>query len=443
LEGASVAFCLFHPSTWRKRAVSIITEDKRRSRSKQGKHKAGGLPGEVEAALARERTPESKPVCPPSLSEYIEYAKELFRVPEWTERTLTGEEYTETVTRAVKDFGIAEEDIESISESHNEIGAEGPYGFIVTTDNSYTNNYGYGHLYHELKGPVNYKRIDTIKNLKGGRKRLYIYDLGLLDERDVYQWFADLVNRQNNTGAALISPEGKQVLSQNGRFCNKRGKRSIQIQKAFKEGIGEVLDCILLTLTTHEEEVLQFMPENTNLLPVQFATITIGSWVSKFINSLRQFQRVRGIPWEFVGWVIEFQKNGYPHIHMIFRGKWIGDVREIAKLWPYCEPQGVDYMNKAKYEKKLRSEGKLKPGHHTSNIRLINYITSYVSKCGKAVIIKEEDKRKTVNVHKGYAWLAFIGGRMFNIAREYKKEKQAKEKKEGWKYKGLEIIIKA
>jgi hypothetical protein len=328
------------------------------------------------------------------------------------------------------------------------------YGFIVTTDNSYT--YGYEYLYEIISAQdrIYYNKINNIKELKSGKKRIYLYDLGLIEEKEIYWWFADLVNRQTNTGASLISPSGERVIAQNGRFCNKKGKRSSHIKRVFKEGIGEITDCILLTLTTHEKEVRKFMPENTNLTPVQYATIMIGKWISGFLNRLRQFQRVRGIPWEFVGWTIEFQEgdekihhndplkmcNGFPHVHMIFRGKWIGDIGEIAKLWPYCEPQGVDYMNKAKYERKLRSQGKLKAGKHVSGIRLINYVTAYVSKCSRAVIVKGEGKDKMIGVHKGYAWLAFSGGRMFNVAREYKKEKEVKEKKGGWKYEGREVV---
>lgn len=373
----------------------------------------GGLQGVAVPPLGRRQKPLSKPACRPALQEWIDCADDLFH------------------------------------------GKGGFYGFIVTKDNLHSDSYGYDRLYEKVKRRVDYEKINTIKELKGRKKRLYAYELGLIRENEVYEWFADLVNRQNNTGARLISPEGKEIIAQNGRFCNKRGKRSIHIQKVFKEGIGEISDCILLTLTTHENEVRSVMPENTNLKPVQFATMEVGKWISYFLRRLRQYQKNRGIAWEFVGWTLEFQEgeekgpeghhgdhlkmhNGFPHVHMIFKGKWIGSIEEIASLWPYCEAQGVDYMNKAKYERKLRAEGKLKPWEHVSGIHLINYVTSYVSKCSKAVIMREKD----IYGHKGYAWLAYSGGRMFNVAREYKREKNPdlqKDDKGGWEYGGVQV----
>lgn len=334
----------------------------------------------------------------------------------------------------------------------------GPYGFIVTTHNLHSESYGYESLYHRILGRVDYHRINSIKDLRGGKKRIYLYDIGLIEEKEVYEWFDNMVYRQNNEGAGLINSEGERIISQGGRFCNKKGKRSIKLQKQFKEGIGEISDCILLTLGTHDKEVIQFMPDNTNMLPVQYATVMIGQWITYFLRRLRQFQKNRGLAWEFVGWALEFQQgdekvhkknhelmcNGFPHVHMIFRGRWIGNIQEIAKLWPYCEPQGVDYMDKAKYERKLRSQGKLKPGQHVSGIRLINYVTAYVSKCSKAVIAKGDGLKKVVDVHKGYAWLAFCGGRMYNVARTYRKVKDKKvladlqeEKEVVWKYEGV------
>jgi len=329
---------------------------------------------------------------------------------------------------------------QEIFKVEKERGVSGPdqrvsYGFIYTTDNCPQRIYGYKSLYHKISGHINFDRINTIKELKGGRKRLYIYDLGLLEEKEVYHWFNELVFTQNNSPFPLKSEtSGEIIFLFQGRFCNRKGKRSAHIQNIFKQGIGEISDCILLTLTTHEKEVISFMPDNTNLLPVQFATVNIGRWVSRFVKSLRQYQVRNGIPWSFVGWTLEFQENGYPHGHLIFKGKWIGDIKAIAALWRYSEPQGVDYMNKAKYEQELRDKGKLLLGKHVSGIRLINYITAYVSKCSKAV--------NQEGVHKGYAWLAFSGGRLFNVAREYKKQRAVNSGVSDWVPFGKMVVEK-
>lgn len=383
-----------------------------------------GLQGNAgEPSHARKQLPISKPACSPALEGWVQEANQVFN------------------------------------------------GFIVSNNNSYTdeitNQYGYEHLYEAIRRKPDVRKIDEIKGLRGREARLIAHEFGFVRDRDIYEWFADLVHRQNNKGVSLRSPEGRQIMALNGRFCNRKGRRSIQVQKVFKEGIGEISDCILLTLTTHEKEVIKVMPENGNMTPCQFATCNIGSWVSGFINRFRQYQKVREIPWEFVGWTIEFQEgdeklhkkdplkmhNGFPHAHMIFRGKWIGKIHEIAKLWPYCADNGVDYMDKKKYEKKLRDQGKLAPGGHVSGIRLVNYVTAYVSKCSKAVVVRDGQ----VYVHKGYAWLAYTGGRMFNVAREYKRSGEVKkdcEKQEktfqqkyqkkvlkgGWQYEGVQLL---
>lgn len=71
---------------------------------------------------------------------------------------------------------------------------------------------------------------------------------------------------------------------------------------------------------------------------------------------------------------------------------------------------------------------------------MINYVTAYVSKCSKAVVVKGKD----VYVHKGYAWLAFMGGRMFSVTREYRREKtrisEEVQDSEKWNYQGVAVI---
>jgi len=162
------------------------------------------------------------------------------------------------------------------------------------------------------------------------------------------------------------------------------------------------------------------MSKNTNMDPVVFSILHIGAWTRNFLVKLRKYQERHGIDWRYIGWVLEFQQNGFPHIHILMAGDWLGNIKEIAALWPYSEPEGVDYMNRAKLKKKLRLKD-------VDPLRVANYIAGYVSQ-GAAAVVKQGDKigkgrnPKTWQgepaIHRGYAWLAYFGGRIFNLAHE-------------------------
>ena len=169
------------------------------------------------------------------------------------------------------------------------------------------------------------------------------------------------------------------------------------------------------------------MPDNTNLLPVQYAICNIGRWLRYFLKRLMQYQKTQGISWEYVGYVLEFQKNGYPHAHIIFRGNYLGDIKKIAGLWPYCAPQGIDYSDRKKYERQLRKEGKLGYGH-VKGIALVNYVCAYVGKAKNGV-------DKELGVHRSYAWMWFAHTREFNVSHRYRSDKENNKPKRNWTFK--------
>jgi hypothetical protein len=111
----------------------------RRSIPNQGKQLAGGSPRRVEGPLTPERRRESDPACPPSviLEEYVEEAKKVFGV-----------------------------DICEPEEPRS-----GSYGFIDTTSNCSQDSYGYSSLYYKRKGSLNINRINTIREVFGGRRQ--------------------------------------------------------------------------------------------------------------------------------------------------------------------------------------------------------------------------------------------------------------------------------
>jgi hypothetical protein len=113
------------------------------------------------------------------------------------------------------------------------------YGFIVTKDNLLSDSsYGYESLYCNISGRVDYDIVNSIRRVRGGKQRLFLYELGVINEEYVYSWFDNLVYRQNNESIKMENGQGGVIDVQSGRFCNKRGKRSVKIQKVFKEGIG-------------------------------------------------------------------------------------------------------------------------------------------------------------------------------------------------------------
>jgi hypothetical protein len=238
--------------------------------------------------------------------------------------------------------------------------------------------------------------------------RLYFFENGMIEEKDVYAWFDDLVFRQNNQSVVIDTAEGKKAIENLSGRWNKKRPFGYQIRKRLKQVCQKLENPILLTLTLSDKKIIPLMPFNTNMDPVIFAIFMIGKWIQSFEDTFYKFQKRKKIDWSMIGWAIEPQKennNGFPHVHMIFDGKWLGDIREIEKLWGLGS---VDYLDKKKLVKRY-------PGRKISSLRVANYLTKYVSKSGKAV--------SDEGVNKFYAWVAYFGARLFAV----KKPKKVKD----------------
>lgn len=313
----------------------------------------------------------------------------------------------------------------------NKLHAEGmasslQYGLVVVTSHNLLSDtvqksYGYDNLYYsvdKLKKGIPVNKLDAINHNKSRSSRLYAYDVGWFNEHDVYCWFNDLVFRQNNTFRPIKNENGTT------RLVKARGRWSVDlpggrmVEKRLQEKLEGIENPILLTLTTHEPLIEAIMPNNTNLLPVEWAICNIGTWISIFLKALRQYQKNRGLDWRYYGWVLEFQENGFPHVHIIFSGSWIGRISDISGLWPYCAENGVDLSDRKKLTKKFKKMGK-----DFSPLRLPSYVAKYVTKGFNAV--------SGLGVNKSYAWLAFSGGRIFNLAQPKRKTKNENTEQEG------------
>ena len=268
--------------------------------------------------------------------------------------------------------------------------------------------HGWSDLYfplEKLRIEKRYKAIQGIRWVRKRESRLWLFEHNVIDERDVYAWFYDLVWRQNNQAVVIETDEGKRSFEDFSGRWNKKRPWGYQVRKRLKGVLENIKNPLLLTLTLSDKRIFPLMPINTNLDVVSFSIKEIGGWVREFGKRLFMYQQRRKIDWQFKGWVLEFQKEnnrGFPHVHMIFAGNWIGRINEIQELWAFGS---VDLTTKKDLKKRY-------PGRNFDGIRLANYLTKYVSKSSLA-ITKE-------GVHKGYAWLAFTGGRVFSVKHEKK-----------------------
>ena len=244
---------------------------------------------------------------------------------------------------------------------------------------------------------------------------LWLYEHGVISESGVYAIFADTFMRQNLPIVIGKDAEKKVIDNYSARF-NRSRAAGYHVRKRMKNQSTYAENPIMVTLTISREKIEPLMPNNTNLDPVMFSIWNIGSWIRDFQRRLFMYQQRREIKWSFLGWVLEFQgekedteerkylNRGYPHPHIIYDSKWMGDIREIQELWSYGI---VELTTKRDIIKRY-------PDRKYDRLSVANYISKYLTKARLKAV-------GALGVHKGYAWLAFSGGRIFSIKHEKKK----------------------
>lgn len=321
--------------------------------------------------------------------------------------------------------------------AESEGSGSGLYGFIEYSTNLHANNndiipsisipYGFENVWHKRKKGYRLERIKIIKGIKKRDTKIYERDLNLITLEDIFEAFEFDIYMQNNYGALLEDASGNRIVVKRGRYNLDPGARASFIQKRLKKELRPFKRVIMLSTTIHQPKVQAIMPDNTNLLPIEYAIIHAWSWHAKFLKRLRQHMERRSLPWGYIGSVLHFQDsddmNGFPQFHALFDNAWLGNIDEIAAMWPYSERQGVDIMTKAKWEQQH-------PGEKYTPLRLAKYLSKYLSKS----LFYDNDK----GVHKCHAIAAFYGTRMFNMSHEYKAAPKPKNETTGdWKYVGM------
>lgn len=255
-------------------------------------------------------------------------------------------------------------------------------------------------------------------SIRGKDRRSYAYSLGLIDEEMVYENFASTVEGRNAFGFVLknrVSGEKIHVSD-----CSRWGNIA-SYKRRVRKGIVRQLDGfknpVMVSLSIQPSKVFPAVPDGSNLKPIAWFLGQVGSEVTKFLKRVRLYQERQSIKWEFVAWVLEIGQSGWPNVHIIFRSRWLGNIKEIAGYWPWSEPQGVDVSDANKLKKRH-------PEKNYSQVNLASYVTKYVTKVGEAVVTQEDGSVKSV--HKSWAWVWFWGVRIFNLSHIARSEKEEK-----------------
>ena len=138
---------------------------------------------------------------------------------------------------------------------------------------------------------MNQKRFIKTKYHKSVYEhRLFLYDIGVITEDDVYAWFYDLVWRQNNNLVLKQTIKGSVWdYDYSGRW-NKRRPFGYQVRKRLRGILVELENPVMLTLTIDSKKVFKEMSNNTNLDVVMYSISKIGEWIRKFNQAYYQFE---------------------------------------------------------------------------------------------------------------------------------------------------------
>jgi len=153
------------------------------------------------------------------------------------------------------------------------------------------------------------------------------------------------IKRKDGTGSALKLLETRYSNS----YCDKIRKRMQWLAYTYRNS-----NCVLLTLTMDPKKF-----NNDKLLMCQ----VIKKEFHRFMEALRIFMKREGREFPKYIHAPEFQKNGNPHLHVLFfNATRLVDWRKIRDLWG----NGFIYINRNKEGTKVRNP--------------INYVTGYITK---------------------------------------------------------------
>lgn len=205
-------------------------------------------------------------------------------------------------------------------------------------------------------------------NLLTLKDRLYGLLTTLEDFKGIEKRFRAMKMKEDGKYVVLYNPgeQKKLCLPSRGRW-NSKGGYARMVRKRLFEEMDKHRELTMLTLTFDPELVQSQMPDWWVYGVSEWLAVAGGLYLNDFLKRLRKY-RERGVGqrWNYLGHVVEVQKNGNIHYHVIFFGNWIAPIGELKRMWGGSHHDaGVDVS---------------KPSRGKSHKALKHYISKYLTK---------------------------------------------------------------
>ena len=226
---------------------------------------------------------------------------------------------------------------------------------------------------------------------------------GFIDESDIINNYKEMILHVNGKRTPLLLSDKGEVRTfpLKSRWNSEYHYGYVVGQKALDEvkGLRKVSHLIL---TVAPDRVKYIVPDWWCWGNEEFMAVFGGQLVSEFLHKLRAYKKKRREPNNFVTWVMEFQKNGMAHFHLLFYGSWVADLEVLKSFWPYSEGQGI------RFGKPIR--------HQDNGAALARYLTRYITKDLQQ--IDDENLKKKMERVKAFLW--YFKRRLYNLRHKVK-----------------------
>lgn len=243
-----------------------------------------------------------------------------------------------------------------------------------------------------------YKKDEKMRMLKEG----------IVDDGYIFKKYKDMLGRVNGGRSPLMENDetGEIATFPIRSRWNSEYDYGWRVREKMSRQVMGLRSTVHMVLTVHPPKLESIIPSWWVYSDKIFLAVFGGYIVRRFLMHLRNRKKSRGERWNFIGWSMEFTKQGYAHWHMLFMGRYIAPIDEIVELWGLCERQGVD----------------IKAGVN-GGARIASYLCKYISKSLQLLPLCSEPMIP--------AFMYYFNRRLYNLRHDVKKIKDVERYEKG------------